>query len=991
MESRERAAVASHIETSFYQQLKNSARSLSPRSSSLSNDWSQQFLLKISNNEKLRVQFLRLIDVLPVLHDDADLVEHFKEYVSLDELPLSAVAKWGLDHSGGLGVRVLAKIIRKMTKIISRQYLVEDSDEKVLQAIQNHRSSGRNISVDLLGELTLTDEETADYCAAYLRLIANLSAPVNQLPDDETLDVISGRKVPKFNVSLKLSAFYAGIKICALENSAEIIYQKLKPVLSAAKIAGVSVTIDMEHYDYQKIILSVFSKIIFDDEFRDWPFIGIAVQAYLRDALQTVDTLIALAEQRQIPFLIRLVRGAYWDQEVIIAKQQAWPVPVWETKAETDACFEQCLKRLIQAMPVLDVAIATHNSDSIVQAMTLLDELGLEKNSIEFQMLYGMADKHHDAIVAMGYPLRVYLPCGDPIPGMAYLVRRLLENSYSQSFENMSGAKKNLVDRPVEKIEAKSKILTHNKTHHHIITAQQAVHRFNTLEQQELFAETLQTVAAKLGRSYPLKINGQEITAEKTMRSFNPAKPDQLVGEVAVADTDQCDAAIAAAQLAVEEWQAMPIKNRAELCRQVAKKLIEKRDEFSAWQIFEAGKTWTEADADVCEAIDFIHYYAEQAERLFVATQTDVPGEFNQTHYQAKGIGVVIPPWNFPLAILTGMLSAAIVSGNCVLLKPSSQTAVIATLFVDLLHDAGIPPAVVQCLPGAGNEVGEYLVQHADISFIAFTGSLKVGNRISHLATKIQKNQKKIKRVITEMGGKNTIIVDADADPDEAINGIVKSAFGFQGQKCSACSRVIVVGDQHDGFIDRLVKATKRLRMGLPEKPDTDIGPVISAGSQQRIARIIAVAEISATKILSVEVSAALKGYYVGASIFTHVDPQSDLAQEEVFGPVLAVISANSFAAAIDIANNTRYALTGGVYSRSPTHIKMAKEKFNVGNLYINRSITGALVGRQPFGGFNMSGSGFKAGGPDYLLQFVDAKTVTENTLRRGFAPPDSG
>jgi RHH-type proline utilization regulon transcriptional repressor/proline dehydrogenase/delta 1-pyrroline-5-carboxylate dehydrogenase len=399
----------------------------------------------------------------------------------------------------------------------------------------------------------------------------------------------------------------------------------------------------------------------------------------------------------------------------------------------------------------------------------------------------------------------------------------------------------------------------------------------------------------------------------------------------------------------------------------------------------EVGKPVKEADAEVSEAIDFCRYYAAEMERLDAGYNYDVAGETNRYLYQPRGIAVVISPWNFPLAIATGMTVAALVAGNCTLLKPAETSSVIAAKLTEILVEAGFPKGVYQFVPGKGSKVGAHLVNHADTHLIAFTGSREVGCRIYAEAAKVQPGQKHLKRVIAEMGGKNGIIVDESADLDQAVVGVVQSAFGYSGQKCSAASRVIVLDSIYETFMHRLVEATRSLNIGATELPSTQVGPVIDGNAQARIREYIEQGRQEAK--VALEIPVPDNGYFVNPTIFSEVPPTATIAQEEIFGPVVAVIRVKNFAEAIAVANGTDYALTGGLYSRTPSHIQMAQEQFEVGNLYINRTITGAIVARQPFGGFKMSGVGSKAGGPDYLLQFLEPRTVTENVQRQGFAP----
>jgi RHH-type proline utilization regulon transcriptional repressor/proline dehydrogenase/delta 1-pyrroline-5-carboxylate dehydrogenase len=405
--------------------------------------------------------------------------------------------------------------------------------------------------------------------------------------------------------------------------------------------------------------------------------------------------------------------------------------------------------------------------------------------------------------------------------------------------------------------------------------------------------------------------------------------------------------------------------------------------------VYECGKGWREADADVCEAIDFCEYYAASAERL-QGRGVDVPGEENRFVYRPRGVAAVIAPWNFPLAILTGMTTAALVTGNTVVMKPAEQSSIVGAQLMEIFREVGLPPGVLNFLPGPGETVGAALVEHPAVAIIAFTGSRQVGLAINARAAQVSlSTHVGVKRVIAEMGGKNAIVVDDDADLDEAVQGVVKSAFGYQGQKCSACSRAIVLAGVHDTFLARLVEATRSLSIGPAEDPGNRLGPVIDEESRQRILKYIELGRKEAREALRMDVGKlAEEGFYVGPHVFSEVKPDARIAQEEIFGPVLAVLRAPDLDQAIRLANSTDYALTGGIFSRSPANIDRARHEIQVGNLYINRPITGALVGRQPFGGFKMSGIGSQAGGPDYLLQFVIPRTITENTLRRGFAPP---
>ena len=488
----------------------------------------------------------------------------------------------------------------------------------------------------------------------------------------------------------------------------------------------------------------------------------------------------------------------------------------------------------------------------------------------------------------------------------------------------------------------------------------------------------LDEIREELGREYDLVIGGKRIKTGKKLHSYNPSHPDQVVGVFSQADAALADRAVRTADEAFKSWSRTPLQKRVDLLLRTSKVLLDRKYYYEARLVYEVGKTWPEADADVAEAIDFIEFYARSVQRLASPTPlTPVAGEKSHLRYIPLGVGIVIPPWNFPLAILVGMTVASIVTGNTVVLKPSSDAPAIAYKFFEALEEAGMPPGVVNFLPCPGGEVGDALVGHPRTRFVAFTGSKDVGLHINELAAKTAPGQVWVKRVIAEMGGKDSIVVDSDAELDEAVEGVVTSAFGYQGQKCSACSRAIVVGAVYDAFLQKLQTRVEQITLGPAERPENYMGPVINAKAKKSIMQYIEVGKTEGRLITGGGESNGA-GHFIQPTVIADVSPKARIAQEEIFGPVLAVVRAESFDAAMAIANNTDYGLTGAVYTKDRRKLDKAAEEFFVGNLYLNRKCTGALVGAHPFGGFNMSGTDSKAGGEDYLLLFTQAKTVTE-------------
>jgi len=504
---------------------------------------------------------------------------------------------------------------------------------------------------------------------------------------------------------------------------------------------------------------------------------------------------------------------------------------------------------------------------------------------------------------------------------------------------------------------------------------------FSRPEQRTAFEQALASVRGQLGQEHPLIIAGERLKGERTFESRNPARPSEVIGRFQAASAAQATQAVEAAAKTFASWSRVPARERAGYLVEAARRMRDRRHLFSAWMVFEVGKSWAEADADTAEAIDFLEFYAREMLRYDAPMPvTQLPGEKDQLVYVPLGVGAVIPPWNFPLAICVGMCSAAIVTGNTVVVKPSSDSPAIAWQFVQLMEEVGLPAGVLNFVSGSGATVGDTLVRHPKTRFVSFTGSRAVGVGINQLAAEVQPGQIWLKRVVAEMGGKDAIIVDDEADLDAAAQGVAASAFGFQGQKCSACSRAIVSDKVYDAFLGKLKPLVERITVGEPDQHGVAMGPVINAAPRDKILSYIESGRKDGRVIVGGSAVVGQDGYFITPTVIADIKPHATIAQEEIFGPVLAVIPSRSFDEALAIANGTEYGLTGAVYTRNPDKIERAKREFFVGNLYINRKCTGAIVGAHPFGGFNMSGTDSKAGGHDYLLLFLQGKSIAEKT-----------
>jgi RHH-type proline utilization regulon transcriptional repressor/proline dehydrogenase/delta 1-pyrroline-5-carboxylate dehydrogenase len=955
--------------------------------------WDDRILSWAMADESVKVQMFRFVDVLPMLRTSTSVTQHLHEYFEDVRSHLPWAARFGLDLSQPNTIlgRAVAFNARRNAERMARRFIAGTNVDEVFQAVTKLRNEGLAFTLDLLGEAVISEPEAERYQQAYLDLIEGLAPKVHVWRDNPRLDRDVHGTIPRVNTSLKLSALFSQFRPIDPAGTAEGVKDRLRPIIRAARQHETCIHIDMEHYAYKDLTLEIFQQILMEDEFRDFADIGVVIQAYLPDAEQDLRQLRDWAEKRGTPVWIRLVKGAYWDFETVAAKSRGWPVPVYQQKWESDENYERQTRFLMENHRWLRPALASHNLRSLAHGLAWAEHLHLPKTEFEIQMLYGMGTEQAQLFAELGHRVRIYTPFGELIPGMAYFVRRLLENTSNESFLRASFdqhvAVEDLLMKPADVAKK-----PHPAPPVELPRFQnEPATDFSKAANRDAMQRELTHIAKLLGRDYSLVINGRNVDTKARLSSRNPSQKLQIVGHAASATPEEAVLAINAARTAFPAWSKMETQYRAEYLELTAAEMRRRKFTLAAWMVYECGKPWAEADADVAEAIDFCLYYANEMRRLSVPRQVDVPGEENTLSYRPRGVAVIIAPWNFPLAILTGMTAAALATGNTVVMKPAEQSPVIAAKLMEIFLEIGFPNGVVNYLPGVGEEIGPELVGSPDVDVITFTGSRTVGLAINQIAAVTDDRQKSIKRVVAEMGGKNAIIVDDDADLDEAVLGVIQSAFSYSGQKCSACSRAIVLNSVYDEFLNRLIAATSSLKIGPAVDPGTSVGPVIDEEAFNRIQSYIELGQQEARLALACDVGTLKEtGYFIGPHIFADVPPNSRIAQEEIFGPVLSVIKAKDFTEALSIANGTDYALTGGVFSRSPANLKRARQEFIVGNLYLNRGITGALVERQPFGGFKMSGIGSKAGGPDYLLQFLIPINVTENTLRRGFAPPPS-
>jgi len=959
----------------------------SPRAALHSAWWRDKAMARSMENPRFRAHLFRFVDTFPALSGSEDVTRHLSAEFDGVELPRWMAA--GLAMSGGLpgGHAVLTAVTRRAITGMARQFIAGSDAKGVSDAVADMRRERTGAIVDLLGEHTHSEAEADRYAARLSELVRVMADEADGWETDALLDRDDSGDLPRVSVSIKVSALAPLFHPLTAEVGLDQATGRLLPILAACAERGVLCWFDLERYESKALTQKLFRQLLERPELVGL-HAGIVLQAYLRDAESDLTSLAAWAEGRSIRPGVRLVKGAYWDTETIEAAAKGWPSPVFAHKADTDANYERLAGQLHDHHARLRAAFASHNLRSLARAVTEARRRDIPDNGYEIQLLYGMAEPVHEAIRRMGLRLRVYTPMGELVPGMAYLVRRLLENTANESFVQNHFAKGEALDvllAPPAVTAEELPAATHTQSATYLPEPEAEWHRSDT---ERAYAEAVEAEFARPTRTIPAVIDGRRFQGVENLESVNPAQPASIVARAACSNAEDADAAVSGARRAFEDWRRVPAPERAAVLFRTAAHFRAHRTELAALCVREAGKPWAEADADVCEAIDFCEYYGREVVRLAEGgTVQSPPGEANSLTYRARGVAAVIAPWNFPLAIATGMTAAALVAGNAVVLKPAEQTPAVAYELYLALEAAGLPDGVCQFLPGSGEVAGAALVEHPGVDIIAFTGSRPVGLGIIESSGRVRDGRNSIPRVVVELGGKNAVIVCADADLDEVVPGVLSSAFSFSGQKCSAASRLICVEEVYDAVVHRVTEAARALIVGPPQNRATMVGPVIDEQSQARLAAVIARAGSMGTVLLRHPAGSSSDGFFVPVTIVGDVDPGSPLATTELFGPVLACFRVPDLDAALALANDGDHALTAAVYSRSPVDIARVTSELEAGNIYVNRATTGAVVGRQPFGGRRLSGGGTKAGGPDYLLSFCDPVTVTENTIRQGFAP----
>lgn len=871
-------------------------------------------------NEEVRGALLRFVDLLPILKTDGQVLRLLKEHMNPVRSFLPWRVRFGIEFALTrlIPKKIRAAAVRLGAELFARQFIAATNFQQAAEASRRLHKKGWNVTFDILGEVVTSNKLAQQYC--------------DQLC--ELMRVLRQSGVTDINIAVKFSAFDSELHPVNWEGCIGKIQASFEKVLEVAEEVGAYVWVDPEKHETLELCLEVFQRTLAKEgRYGRFRRVGIGLQAYLKDAGVRAQRLLEWVGARGTPIGIRLIKGAYWDYEVMHAGEMGWEIPVYTEKWQSDACFERLTDFLLDHADSFDVAFGTHNARSVACAMAKAVEKGL-REKIEFQALYGMADSLKEAIGKERYRLRVYTPFtvdNQYLPGMSYLGRRILENTSQESFLRQASGT-SLDPGP--------------------LLSPPHLNRKVSVVPAVFVDDGLGGYRPCPFANFALKEVRQQIASEVTKQSIPSLR------ETA---PDEIDRIVSTANGSFDLWKGKSVMERSDILLQAASLLEQRRFEFAAIIVNEGNKSWREADGDVVEAIEALRFAAWDIRRL------EREGYLN--FHESAGPTVVISPWNFPLAIPTIGVSSALAVGNTVILKPAEQTPYVANRLVQLLHEAGVPQAVLSVVVGGGR-AGERLAANPAVAVIDFTGSEAVGRELYSWAWQ--------KKVISEMGGKNAIIVSSTADLDEAVAGVVESAFGHSGQKCSACSRVIVDDDLYEEFVGKLFDAAVSLSVAPAKEPGARVVPLIDDEAKERVLEFIQKAPQAGRLLLNGAEGSFSDPRLVGPTLVVDVDPRSELAEKEIFGPVLAVFrGGRNLSRMIEMANASRYALTGGLFTRSPVEREKAIREFKVGNLYINQKITGARIGAQPFGGFKSSGVGSKTGGPDYLLQFMKTKSST--------------
>lgn len=936
--------------------------------------WQQKAMGWLTGNEDLKLRLFRFVEVLPSLQSNEAVARHLKEYLGGGDgdpfnppEPLNLAVAF--EKPDGIYASIVASAAKFGCGIGAKQFIAGDTPQQAIRTVRKLRAGGNTFTLDVLGETIIADRIARHHQQLYLDLIEHVSRDARSWPDQSMIDIAPWGRLPKVNISLKLSAIVVAFDPNDPAGTSEAVLDRLRPVLRAARDAGAFVNIDMEHYAVKDLTLDLFKRVLTEPEFRDWPDCGIVIQCYMPEGDPDMAELIRWTRRRDTPISVRLVKGAYWDSETATAERNGWPSPLYKEKWQSDAAYERVGRVMLENCDIIRPAFASHNVRTIAAMLAMEQSMGLPPRTLELQMLTGMGEPLRRALTRMQQRVRVYAPFGDMMTGMAYLTRRLIENTANESFLRQSFGGDTPVDQLLRKpgpspraTPASQQVKFLHASQTNIVAKSiQAEPEVNFADpaERDAMLDALTGIRAAFGERYAPIVNNQATKAAEWRPSRNPSSPAEVVGEYAICDASIVDLAAKAARQATAAWATTGVDSRAEFLDRAADALHAARYELMALACFETGKTWREAAGDYLDTVDAFRYYAAEARRLSTGN-----GDARPT----RGVVGVIAPYSFPLSLIGGMTAAALVAGNAVIMKPAVHSTICAARLCRIMIDAGLPAGVLNFVTGPGELTSRALAQHADVDLIAFAGSRHVSDLIREQAQESATSHDAAKIVIAEAGGKHAIIVDDDANLDEAVQATIASAFSYSGQKCTACSRVVVLDAIFDAFLEKLKEAAESITPKQADDPAARVGPLIDESGLARYDAALEQLRRAGRLVLAGgRTNADSGGYFANPSIVTDLSTDAESAQEAIMAPVLNVLRADTFERAVALANEAPDSRVGGLYSRSLSHIAHAKERFAVATLHVNRKMTLSRIDRQ--------GIGPGTATPDFLSRFCEPMT----------------
>lgn len=963
--------------------------------------WLEQTTRMVDSDPRLKAAVFQFVDCLPSLKTDQQIARHLHEYIEARRAPVPLPARWALRQarSGGPLAELIGFGARLGARAMAGRFITGHDQATVLQTLERLRREGMAFTLDVLGESTTSDARADAYASVYLDCLEKLAPEIARWPGVALLDDTDFGPQPRLNISVKLTGLDPHFDAIAPRASMDRVTARLRPLLRRARERGAFVNIDIESFKHRLLTLDLFESLMSEAEFRDFADVGIVVQAYLKQGEEDLARLLEWGRRRGTRFAIRLVKGAYWDSEVAAAVRNHSTPPVWTRKWESDACYERMAKTMLQHRDLIRPCFASHNVRTIAAVMAWAEHLGVPASGYEAQMLYGMGDPLKVAVARMGRCVRVYSPYGDMLPGMAYLIRRLLENTSNDSFLKQGFAERSMYSRRLADPAAArpaSSPLSKLRYCDPASDPLEPVHVFRHCpklsfaveENRSRFAEAIAHAAAAKPEDCPVIAAGRVLDAREKRDCVNPARTDQVRAHVHCASIAEADVAAAALARGFEFWKSTDVGDRCGRVQRAAELLAQRRFAVAAELVLSAGMTWREADAEVAEAADYMRFHAEKMLlRAHRPRRRGVPGEDNAQQPAPRGVCAVFTDGGSPLGSLAAAVSAALVCGNPVLVVPPVQTAPLAAMLMKLLTEAGVPAGTTGLLPILDDSVALHLARHSDVRLVVCQGSNSGCSTLRAAAAEARPGQRHARGFIGQGCAGGVIIVDDDADVDAALSGVLQSALTFAGQRRDGASHVIVVGELLKSFTPRLSEAVRSWIVGDPSDPATQVGPVMTSQACAELTAWIDRAEKAGRLRCRHSAPAGGVGHFVDLAV-VEGNAESFVADlDGVKGPVLVLYGADDFEGAVALAHRAAPLHVVGVFSRSPSHVEQASHELDADAIFINRPTVGGEVDRHPAGDSRHGASSRAMGSGDFLAEFSRPRTLSEYTLRHGFSP----